>query len=275
MGIVLPHGVLFRGAQEGKIRRTIIEDFNLLDAVIGLPANLFFGAGIPACVLIFKKNRANRNVFFIDASGEGNYEKGKNQNILREQDIEKIVKTYRKRKAISKYSYNAAFDEIKSNDFKELKEHGLLQAIARANRLYDGKDYGLVVDYRGLISKLDDAMEMYSGAGMDNFDGNDLKGAVVDVIACVGKVRETYSRLLDVFSALRDSCDTEELEVHNALCEFGKALSMALNSEKVYEALGKDEVAQYKQTFIFFSKMRRSVKIRYADASVYGYRNTY
>jgi type I restriction enzyme M protein len=117
MGVILPHGVLFRGAQEGKIRREIIETYNLLDAVIGLPANLFFGAGIPACVLIFKKNRPNRNVFFIDASGEGNYEKGKNQNILREQDIEKIVTTYHNRAIIEKYSYEATFDEIKENDF--------------------------------------------------------------------------------------------------------------------------------------------------------------
>jgi type I restriction enzyme M protein len=117
MGIVLPHGVLFRGSQEGKIRRTIIENFNLLDAVIGLPANLFFGAGIPACVLIFKKNRKTHNIFFIDASGEGNYEKGKNQNILRPEDIEKIVTTYHKHKVIEKYSYEATFDEIRENDF--------------------------------------------------------------------------------------------------------------------------------------------------------------
>ncbi|MDR2647999.1 MAG: type I restriction-modification system subunit M [Oscillospiraceae bacterium] len=117
MGIVLPHGVLFRGAQEGKIRRTIIENFNLLDAVIGLPANLFFGAGIPACILVFKKNRSTRDIFFIDASGDGNYEKGKNQNILRESDIEKIITTYRTRAVIDKYSYNATFDEIRENDF--------------------------------------------------------------------------------------------------------------------------------------------------------------
>jgi type I restriction enzyme M protein len=114
---VLPHGVLFRGAGEGRIRRTIIETFNLLDAVIGLPANLFFGAGIPACILVFKKNRPNRNIFFIDASGEGNYEKGKNQNILRSEDIGKIVTTYRNRAVIEKYSYEATFDEIKENEF--------------------------------------------------------------------------------------------------------------------------------------------------------------
>jgi len=117
MGVVLPHGVLFRGAQEGKIRRTIIEEFNLLDAVIGLPANLFFGAGIPACILVFKKNRTSKNIFFIDASGEDNYEKGKNQNILRQQDIDKIVKTYHKRTVIDKYSYEAKYKEIVENDF--------------------------------------------------------------------------------------------------------------------------------------------------------------
>jgi len=160
---------------------------------------------------------------------------------------------------------------------KELKEHGLLQAIARANRSEEGKDYGLIVDYRGLISKLDDAIEMYSGAGLENFESGDIKGAVVDVLSCIGKVRETYSRLLDVFGKLRDSDDVEALEVHledpkrresfyDALCAFGKALSMVLNSEKVYEALPKDEIARYKRAFTFFSKMRRSVKIRYADS---------
>ena len=75
MAVVLPHGVLFRGASEGKIRKEIIK-FNLLDAVIGLPANLFYGTGIPACILVFKKNRVNHDVLFIDASTEGNFEKG-------------------------------------------------------------------------------------------------------------------------------------------------------------------------------------------------------
>jgi len=124
MGIVLPHGVLFRGASEGKIRQTIIEKFNFLDAVIGLPANLFYGAGIPACILIFRKNRgANERLLFVDASGEGHYEKGKNQNVLREQDVAKIVdtyKTYLKDPSFGgeeKYSYVATLDEIKANDY--------------------------------------------------------------------------------------------------------------------------------------------------------------
>ena len=85
MAVVLPHGVLFRGASEGRIRQQLIE-MNLLDAVIGLPANLFYGTGIPACILVFRKDRTDDKVLFIDASGEGNYKKGKNQNILRDEE---------------------------------------------------------------------------------------------------------------------------------------------------------------------------------------------
>lgn len=116
MAIVLPHGVLFRGASEGKIRRQLI-DMNLLDAVIGLPANLFYGTGIPACILVFKKNRPQNDVLFIDASADGNFEKGKNQNILRDQDIKRIVDTYKARTNEDKYSYVASLDEIKENDY--------------------------------------------------------------------------------------------------------------------------------------------------------------
>ncbi|MCU9600889.1 type I restriction-modification system subunit M [Pallidibacillus thermolactis] len=116
MATILPHGVLFRGASEGKIRKQII-DLNLLDAVIGLPENLFYGTGIPACIMVFRKGRTRKDVLFIDASGENHYEKGKNQNKLREQDIEKIVETYEKRETIDKYSYVATLDEIKENDY--------------------------------------------------------------------------------------------------------------------------------------------------------------
>ncbi len=116
MAVVLPHGVLFRGASEGKIRRQLVE-MNLLDAVIGLPANLFYGTGIPACILVFKKNRPRRDVLFIDASGDGNFEKVKNQNILRDSDITRIVNAYHARQNEDKYSYVASFDEIRENDF--------------------------------------------------------------------------------------------------------------------------------------------------------------
>ena len=116
MGIVLPHGVLFRGAAEGKIRKQII-DLNLLDAVIGLPANLFFGTGIPACVLVFKKNRSRRDILFIDASNDGYYEKGKNQNNLREKDIQRIVDAYEMYEDIDKFAHVATLDEIKENEY--------------------------------------------------------------------------------------------------------------------------------------------------------------
>lgn len=116
MAVILPHGVLFRGASEGKIRQQIIE-FNFLDAVIGLPANLFYGTGIPACILVFKKNRKRDDVLFIDASGDGNFEKGKNQNLLRDGDIQKIVTTYKKRSTVEKYSCKVDRDVIRHNDY--------------------------------------------------------------------------------------------------------------------------------------------------------------
>jgi len=109
MAVVLPHGVLFRGGAEGKIRRAIIEKFNYLDAVIGLPPNLFYGTSIPACVLVFKKCREHDDILFIDASKE--YEKGKNKNYLLDEHIEKIITTYRERKEIDKFSHLATLFE--------------------------------------------------------------------------------------------------------------------------------------------------------------------
>jgi type I restriction enzyme M protein len=123
VGVVVPHGVLFRGSSEGKIRQKTIEE-NILEAVIGLPANLFFGTGIPAAILVFNKGKANNNhVLFIDASQQ--YEQGKNQNVLRDSDINKIVDTYRLFNAgklepgvlEDKYAYVATFEEIQENDF--------------------------------------------------------------------------------------------------------------------------------------------------------------
>lgn len=160
---------------------------------------------------------------------------------------------------------------------KELKEHGLLQAIARTNRLYEGKDFGLIVDYRGLIQKLDTAMNMYSGAGLENYEGADLSGAIVDVITVVGELREAYSQLCDLFIGVKNKNDTNEYEdiladedlrndFYNLLCKFGKALAIVVNSEKAYEAVPRDEINRYKSEFIMFSKIRKSVKLRYADA---------
>ena len=114
MAIVLPHGVLFRGAAEGVIRKKLLEDGSI-DAVIGLPANLFFGTSIPTTVIILKKNRETRNVLFIDASSD--FFKGKNQNKLSQENIDKIVEIYQKRENIEKYAYVASFEEIKENEY--------------------------------------------------------------------------------------------------------------------------------------------------------------
>ncbi len=114
MAIVLPHGVLFRGAAEGVIRKKLLEDGSIY-AVIGMPANLFFGTSIPTTVIILKKNRTSRDVLFIDASNE--FVKGKNQNQLSDDNIKKIVSTYKERKDIDKYAHLASFDEIKENDY--------------------------------------------------------------------------------------------------------------------------------------------------------------
>lgn len=114
MAVVLPHGVLFRGASEGTIRKYLVEEKNYLDAVIGLPANIFYGTSIPTCILVFKKCKKHDNVLFIDASKD--FEPGKNQNRLRDEDIEKIIKTYKDRKEIEKYSHVATMEEIKENE---------------------------------------------------------------------------------------------------------------------------------------------------------------
>jgi len=160
---------------------------------------------------------------------------------------------------------------------RKLEEHNLLQAIARTNRLYEGKDYGLIVDYRGLIEKLDTAMDMYSGAGLENFDSGDLKGVVVDVMTAVGDLRSSYTQLVELFAPVINKNDSEAVEVflsddkiredfYKLLCAFGRDLNLVLNAEQAYNALQKDERKKYQDTFIFFAKVRRSVKIRYFDA---------
>lgn len=116
MCIVLPHGVLFRGAAEQHIRKYLIEDRNYLDAVIGLPANIFYGTSIPTCILVFKKCRENpEDILFIDASQH--FDKVKTQNMLRTEDIDKMVETYRLRKEQEKYSYRAKLEEVAENDY--------------------------------------------------------------------------------------------------------------------------------------------------------------
>ena len=159
---------------------------------------------------------------------------------------------------------------------KPMKEHTLLQAIARVNRLYEGKDYGLIIDYRGLLERLDEAMQMYSGAGLENFDPEDLKGAIYDVISIIGSLRQYYSDLLQLFAPIKNKNDREEYEVwledeerreefYKLLSHFGRNLGIALESEKVYDSLPEEELNKYKKDFRFFQDLRKSVKLRYSD----------
>jgi type I restriction enzyme, R subunit len=159
---------------------------------------------------------------------------------------------------------------------KPMKEHTLLQAIARVNRLYEGKDYGLIIDYRGLLDKLDEAMQMYSGAGLENFDPKDLQGALYDVITIVGQLRQAHSDLLQIFVPIKNKQDTEEYEVlladeklrkefYDVLSKFGRNLGIALESERIYDALGSEELNRYKKDLKFFQELRKSVKLRYSD----------
>ena len=116
MAVVLPHGALFRGSAEGTIREYLIKELNYLDAVIGLPANIFYGTSIPTCIMVLSKCRVNDdNILFIDASQE--FEKDGNKNKLEDEHIERIIKTYRDRFTDDKYSYVASLDEIEENDY--------------------------------------------------------------------------------------------------------------------------------------------------------------
>ncbi len=116
MAIVLPHGVLFRGAAEGVIRKYLVREKNYLDAVIGLPANIFYGTSIPTVILVFKKCREDdADVFFIDASKY--FEKVKNQNRLRDEDVKRIIDTYQARDDVDKFAHAAALAEIEENDY--------------------------------------------------------------------------------------------------------------------------------------------------------------
>jgi len=159
---------------------------------------------------------------------------------------------------------------------KPMKEHTLLQAIARVNRLYEGKDYGLIIDYRGLLEKLDEAMEMYSGAGLENFDPKDLKGALYDVISIIGTLRHYHTELVNIFIPVKNKNDIEEYEVileneelrehfYNVLSQFGRHLGIALESETVYRALGAEELNRFKKDLKFYQELRKSVKLRYSD----------
>jgi type I restriction enzyme M protein len=161
MGVVVPHGVLFRGAAEGKIRTKLIEE-NLLDTVIGLPEKLFYGTGIPTAVLIFKKQKTDEKVLFIDASRE--FKAGKNQNLLTPENIDKIIATYQSRETTDKYSYLATLDEIKENDFNlnipryvdtfEEEEDIDLMAVRQEREILKAKLADLETEMDGYLKEL-------------------------------------------------------------------------------------------------------------------------
>ncbi|MBF0183882.1 MAG: type I restriction-modification system subunit M [Magnetococcales bacterium] len=161
MGVVVPHGVLFRGASEGVIRKKLVEE-NLLDAVIGLPEKLFYGTGIPAAILIFRRRKRDRHVLFVDASRE--YRDGKNQNFLEEAHIAKIVETCRARQSVQRYAHLATFDEIAGNEynlnipryvdtFVEEEEIDLLAVRAEREKLKD-ELAALEVEMDGYLKEL-------------------------------------------------------------------------------------------------------------------------
>ena len=116
MAIILPHGVLFRGGKEETIRKELIHK-DYIDAIIGLPANLFYSTGIPVCIIVLKKCRKNDKILFINASSEEHYEKGKRQNYLREEDVDDIIKAYKSRATISRYAREVSLKEIKENGY--------------------------------------------------------------------------------------------------------------------------------------------------------------
>jgi len=160
---------------------------------------------------------------------------------------------------------------------KNIKEHTLLQAIARVNRLYEGKEYGFIIDYRGLIDELNNALGMYSGEGdLKNYDAEDIKSAVIDVMKIVGDLRQGYSRLVSFFSKILNKTDMEEYEImleddklrndyYDLYCDFNKNLGYALSSEKAYNSLDDEEIKKYKSALKFFQELRTSVSRRYSD----------
>lgn len=160
---------------------------------------------------------------------------------------------------------------------KPLKEHNLLQAIARVNRLSEGKDYGYIIDYRGLIKELDEAMAIYSGAGLEEFDSKDLQYALYDVTKIIGDIEQYRSDIWSIFSEIKNKKDIEEFEVtladdelrqkfYGLLSKLGRNLTYAIESEEVYRAIGIEKLREYKKEFKFFQELRRNVKIRYFES---------
>ena len=162
---------------------------------------------------------------------------------------------------------------------KQLKEHNLLQAIARVNRLYDGKDYGYIIDYRGLLGELDQALTNY--ASLSGFDPEDITGAVIDVRSEIIKAKTYYTHLDDLFSGVKFKDDLESYvavledvqkrdDFKEWLSQFARAFKLALSSEKIYDILSEEEIKAYKQRVKFYNELRKAVQLRYHEACDFG-----
>lgn len=162
---------------------------------------------------------------------------------------------------------------------KQLKEHNLLQAIARVNRLYDGKDYGYIIDYRGLLGELDQALTSY--ASLSGFDPEDITGAVIDVRSEIIKAKTYYTHLDDIFSSVKFKDDLESYvavledvqkrdDFKEWLSQFARAFKLALSSEKIYDILSEEEIKAYKQRVKFYNELRKAVQLRYHESCDFG-----
>ena len=162
---------------------------------------------------------------------------------------------------------------------KQLKEHNLLQAIARVNRLYNGKDYGYIIDYRGLLGELDEALTSY--ASLSGFDPEDLSGAVIDVRSEIVKAKTYYTHLDGLFSDVKFKDDLESYvailedvqkrdDFKEWLSQFARAFKLALSSEKICDILSEEEIKAYKQRVKFYNELRKVVQLRYHEACDFG-----
>lgn len=159
---------------------------------------------------------------------------------------------------------------------KQIKEHNLLQAIARVNRLCDGKDYGYIVDYRGLLGELDKALTMYQEAGLEEFNEEDIKSSVYYIDTEINNMFEAYEELKELFKDIKNKNDLEEYEIlledekirkdfYNKLCKFGSMLGIILPSDQAYYKVGKEEISELRKALAFYQKLRATVKLRYSE----------
>lgn len=159
---------------------------------------------------------------------------------------------------------------------KQIKEHNLLQAIARVNRLCDGKDYGYIVDYRGLLGELDKALTMYQDAGLEEFKEEDIKSSVYYIDTEINNMFEAYEDLNGLFKDIKNKNDLEEYEelledekirkdFYNKLCKFGSMLGIILPSDQAYYRIGKEKISELRKAISFYQKLRATVKLRYSE----------